>query len=120
MNYFFEHLINAFHLPLKNPVLLFSLLLFIILLSPILLRKARIPNIIGLIISGVIIGPKGLGIIGENAMAQEGSIKLFSTIGLLYIMFIAGLELDLNRFRKQINKSLIFGGLTFIIPLGLG
>ncbi|MCX6195320.1 MAG: cation:proton antiporter, partial [Flavobacteriia bacterium] len=120
MNYFFEHLINAFHLPLKNPVLLFSLLLFIILLSPILLRKARIPNIIGLIISGVIIGPKGLGIIGENTMAQEGSIKLFSTIGLLYIMFIAGLELDLNRFRKQINKSLIFGGLTFIIPLGLG
>jgi Kef-type K+ transport system membrane component KefB len=120
MNYFFEHLINAFQLPLKNPVLLFSLLLFIILLSPILLRKARIPNIIGLIISGVIIGPKGLGIIGENAMAQEGSIKLFSTIGLLYIMFIAGLELDLNRFRKQINKSLIFGGLTFIIPLGLG
>ena len=107
-------------MPLKNPVLLFSLLLFIILLSPILLRKARIPNIIGLIISGVIIGPKGLGIIGENAMAQEGSIKLFSTIGLLYIMFIAGLELDLNRFRKQINKSLIFGGLTFIIPLGLG
>jgi Kef-type K+ transport system membrane component KefB len=120
MNYFFEHLINAFQLPLKNPVLLFSLLLFIILLSPIILRKARIPNIIGLIISGVIIGPKGLGIIGENAMAQEGSIKLFSTIGLLYIMFIAGLELDLNRFRKQINKSLIFGGLTFIIPLGLG
>jgi Kef-type K+ transport system membrane component KefB len=120
MNYFFEHLINAFQLPLKNPVLLFSLLLFIILLSPILLRKARIPNIIGLIISGVIIGPKGLGIIGENTMAQEGSIKLFSTIGLLYIMFIAGLELDLNRFRKQINKSLIFGGLTFIIPLGLG
>ena len=120
MNYFFEHLINAFHLPLKNPVLLFSLLLFIILLSPILLRKARIPNIIGLIISGVVIGPKGLGIIGENTMAQEGSIKLFSTIGLLYIMFIAGLELDLNRFRKQINKSLIFGGLTFIIPLGLG
>ena len=120
MNYFFEHLINAFQLPLRNPVLLFSLLLFIILLSPILLRKARIPNIIGLIISGVIIGPKGLGIIGENAMAQEGSIKLFSTIGLLYIMFIAGLELELNRFRKQINKSLIFGGLTFIIPLGLG
>ena len=120
MNYFFEHLINAFHLPLRNPVLLFSLLLFIILLSPILLRKARIPNIIGLIISGVIIGPKGLGIIGENAMEADGSITLFSTIGLLYIMFIAGLELDLNRFRKQINKSLIFGGLTFIIPLGLG
>ena len=120
MNYFIERITTYFELPLQNPVLLFSLLLFIILLSPILLRKVRVPAIIGLIISGVLIGPHGLGLIGQKAIEAEGSIKLFSTIGLLYIMFIAGLELDLNRFRKQINKSLIFGGLTFIIPLGLG
>jgi Kef-type K+ transport system membrane component KefB len=56
MNYFFEHLQTAFHLPLQNPVLIFSLMLFIILLSPIILRKVKIPAIIGLIISGVIIG----------------------------------------------------------------
>ena len=120
MNYFLERITTYFELPLQNPVLLFSLLLFIILLSPILLRKVRVPAIIGLIISGVLIGPHGLGLIGQKAIEAEGSIKLFSTIGLLYIMFIAGLELDLNRFRKQMNKSLIFGGLTFIIPLGLG
>ncbi|MEN9304190.1 MAG: hypothetical protein RL264_2619 [Bacteroidota bacterium] len=120
MNYFFSHLINEFKLPLQNPVLVFSLLLFIILLSPIVLRKVRIPAIIGLIISGVIIGPHGLRWIGERTMESEGSIKLFSTIGLLYIMFMAGLELEMNQFKKYLNKSLAFGFLTFAIPLALG
>jgi len=120
MNYFFEHLFQEFQLPLKNPVLVFSLLLFIILLSPILLRKIRIPAIIGLIISGVIIGPKGLGLIGEKALESEGSIKLFSTIGLLYIMFMAGLELDLNEFKRYIKKSLTFGAFTFFVPIIMG
>ena len=120
MRYFFQHLIEAFHLPLKNPVLVFSILLFIILLSPILLRKLKIPGIIGLILSGVLIGPHGLGLIGSRTMEAEGSIKLFSTIGLLYIMFMAGLELDLRQFKRYFNKSLSFGFLTFIIPLALG
>jgi Kef-type K+ transport system membrane component KefB len=120
MRYFFQHLIEAFQLPLKNPVLVFSILLFIILLSPILLRKIKIPGIIGLILSGVIIGPHGLGLIGIRAMEAEGSIKLFSTIGLLYIMFMAGLELDLRQFKKHLNKSVGFGLITFIVPLVLG
>lgn len=120
MKYFFEHFFAAFIIPIKNPVLVFSLLLFIILLSPILLRKVRIPSIIGLIISGMIIGPNGLRLIGEKTMESEGSIKLFATIGLLYIMFIAGLELDLNQFRKYLKKSITFGVLTFALPLFLG
>lgn len=120
MDYFFEHLLSEFQLPLRNPVLVFSLLLFIILLSPILLRRAQIPAIIGLIISGVIIGPHGLRLIGERTMESEGSIKLFSTIGLLYIMFMAGLELEMNQFKKYLNKSLTFGFFTFAIPIALG
>jgi Kef-type K+ transport system membrane component KefB len=120
MNYFFSHLIDAFHLPLRNPVLIFSLILFIILLTPILLRKVKVPAIIGLIISGVVIGPKGLNLIGEKLLESDGSVKLFATIGLLYIMFMAGLELDMNEFKKYRNKSFTFGFLTFIIPLTLG
>lgn len=120
MNVFLEHLINEFKLPLTNPVLVFSLMLFIILLSPILLRKFKIPGIIGLILSGIIIGPKGLGVIGENSLASEGWIKLFSTIGLLYIMFMAGLELDLKQFRRYFKKSIMFGMLTFFLPILLG
>lgn len=115
MNYFFQHLISEFNLPLSNPVLVFSLLLLIILLSPLFLRRFNIPSIIGLIISGVIIGPYGFHIIENNS-----AIKLFSTIGLLYIMFIAGLELDLNEFKTHKNKSIIFGFLTFIIPFAVG
>lgn len=115
MTDFFEHIIEAFSLPLQDPVLIFSLILLIILLSPILLRRLNIPGIIGLIISGVAIGPHGLGII-ENSSA----IELFSKIGILYIMFIAGLELDLNEFKSNRNKSLIFSAYTFAIPLALG
>lgn len=115
MTDFFTHLITEFETPLKNPVLIFSLILFIILLSPILLKKLNIPGIIGLIISGVIIGPHGL-----NILAQNSAVDLFSTIGLLYIMFIAGLELDMNEFKANRNKSLLFGFFTFILPLSIG
>ncbi|WP_129745611.1 MULTISPECIES: cation:proton antiporter [Flavobacterium] len=112
---FFRHLLQEFELPLSNPVLIFSLILFIILLSPILLKKINIPGIIGLIISGVIIGPHGL-----NILAKSSAVDLFSTIGLLYIMFIAGLELDMNEFKANRNKSLLFGFFTFILPLSIG
>lgn len=115
MTDFFKHLMHEFELPLQNPVLIFSLILFIILLSPILLRKLNIPGIIGLIISGVVIGPDGFNILEKNS-----AIDLFSTIGLLYIMFIAGLELDMNEFKSNRNKSLLFGFFTFILPLGIG
>lgn len=111
----FDHLTEAFQAPLTNPVLIFSLVLFIILLSPILLRPIRVPGIIGLILSGVIIGPHGL-----NWLEKSSAVTLFSTIGLLYIMFIAGLELDMNEFKKTKHKSLLFGFFTFIIPISIG
>ncbi|PWV45605.1 transporter (CPA2 family) [Chitinophaga sp. S165] len=98
-------------LPLKDPVPIFSLVLFIILLAPIILRKFRIPSIIGLILAGMAIGDHGFKII------EKGSIDLFGKAGLLYIMFLAGLELDMTEFRKNRNRSLVFGAFTFFIPL---
>lgn len=115
MSSFFEHLIHEFHFPLSNPVLVFALILLIILLSPILLKRLNIPGIIGLIISGVIIGPHGFNILEKNSAAE-----LFSTIGLLYIMFIAGLELDILEFKINRRKSILFGLLTFTIPMFAG
>lgn len=115
MTDFFEKLSHEFVLPLSNPVLFFSVILLIILLAPIILKRLNIPGIIGLIISGVVIGPHGFNILENNF-----AMKLFSTIGLLYIMFIAGLELDLNEFKANKNKSLVFGFFTFIIPLAIG
>lgn len=110
-----KHFVEAFKTPFDNPVLVFSLILFIILLSPIVLRRIKIPGIIGLILSGVLIGPHGLYLLERNS-----AVDLFSTIGLLYIMFIAGLELDMNEFRKTRHKSVAFGIFTFVIPLAIG
>lgn len=115
MDTILNELTEHFQLPLHNPVLIFSLVLFIILLAPIVLNRIRIPGIIGLIVSGIIIGPEGLNLLEDSLF-----VDVFSTIGLLYIMFMAGLELDLNEFKATKNKSIIFGFLTFSIPLALG
>lgn len=112
MNYFAN---LDFTLPLKNPVIIFSLVLFIILFAPILLKKIKVPHIIGLIVAGVIIGPYAL-----NLMRRDSSIVLFGTVGLLYIMFLAGLEIDLKEFKKNKGKILTFGLFTFLFPLVIG
>ncbi len=114
INYLLIGSIN-FNFPLKNPVLIFSLLLFIILFAPILLNKFKIPHIIGLIIAGAIIGPNAF-----NIMLRDSSIVLFGTVGLLYIMFLAGLEIDLADFKKNAFKSTTFGIYTFSVPIILG
>jgi len=115
MKEFLEMLSHEFQLPLSNPVLVFSLILLIILVSPILFKRLNIPGIIVLIISGIVIGPFGFELLEKNA-----AIDLFSKIGLLYIMFIAGLDLDMNQFKVNRNKSLLFGFFTFALPLGIG
>lgn len=102
-------------LPLKNPVLIFALILLIILFAPIILNKLKIPHLIGLIIAGAVIGPNGF-----NLMLRDMSIVLYGTVGLLYIMFLAGLEIDMADFKKNSQKSLVFGLLTFSIPMTLG
>lgn len=110
-----EDISDSFKLPWENPVLIFSLILLIILLAPVVLNRLKIPGIIGLIASGIAIGPYGLRLLEKGLF-----VEVFSTVGLLYIMFIAGLELDLNEFRAHRKKSLVFGFFTFIIPLTIG
>lgn len=102
-------------LPLQDPVLKFLLILTIILFAPILLNKIKIPHLLGLIIAGAVIGPNGF-----NLMERDSSIILSGTAGLLYIMFLAGLEIDMGDFKKNSSKSLVFGLYTFIIPMSLG
>ncbi len=116
MTDFFSELQHEFALPFTNPVLIFAILLLIVLLAPILLKRINVPSIIGLILAGVLIGPHGLNWI-DNA---HGGVEMFSSIGLLYIMFIVGLELDLGEFMENKNKSLLFGFYTFIIPIVIG
>ena len=102
-------------LPLTNPVLKFLVILLIILFAPILLNRVKIPHLLGLIIAGAIIGPFGF-----NLITRDSSIILSGTAGLLYIMFLAGLEIDMADFKKNAGKSTLLGMLGFVIPMLLG
>ncbi|MEG1587618.1 MAG: cation:proton antiporter, partial [Bacteroidales bacterium] len=110
-----EFIRSFIDIPFTNPTLIFFIVLSIILLSPILLNRIRVPHIIGLILAGVIIGPNGTGI-----LERDTSFEIFGKVGLLYLMFLAGLEMDMNDFRKNRVKGLIFGLYTFFAPMVLG
>lgn len=106
---------NKLTLPLEDPTLKFLVILSVILFAPILLNKLRIPAILGLIIAGIIIGPHGI-----NLLERDSGIILSGTAGLLYIMFLAGLEINLTEFKKNSAKSLLFGFYTFVLPMAFG
>jgi Kef-type K+ transport system membrane component KefB/nucleotide-binding universal stress UspA family protein len=108
-------LTSDFTLPLHDPILVFLVLLLIVLLIPSLFKRINLPSIIGLIIAGILVGPYGF-----NILSNDAGMEMFSTIGLMYIMFTAGLELDFNEFVANRNKSLVFGLFTFTLPLLIG
>lgn len=93
----------------------FFLVLVIILFAPLLLRRLKIPPIIGLIVAGVIVGKHGL-----NVLERDSSFELFGQVGIYYIMFLAGLELDMGSVIHYGKRGLKFGLLTFLIPFALG
>lgn len=105
------NLLPQIKLPFEDPILIFTLVLLIIFLTPILFKRFKIPGILGLLLAGVIVGPNGF-----NLLMRDASIVLFGTVGLLYIMFLAGLEIDLAQFKKRKYRSITFGLLTFLIP----
>lgn len=103
------------HLPVTDPTWIFFLVLIIILFAPMILGRLRIPHIIGMILAGVVVGKYGF-----NILERDSSFELFGKVGLYYIMFLAGLEMDMDDFKKNRVKGLVFGLFTFLIPMGLG
>lgn len=110
-----EYLHELLQLPWTDPVLIFFVVLSIILFSPILFNKLHIPHIAGLILAGVAFGPHGIGLLD-----YDSSFKLFGQVGVLYIMFLAGVDMDMDDFKRNRVKSLVFGLFTFFIPMALG
>lgn len=100
---------------ISNPVLIFFIVLVIILLAPMLLNRLKIPHIVGLIVAGVAVGPFGF-----NLLERDSSFELFGQVGLLYLMFLAGLEIDMFHLKLNLRRGLIFGLFTFFIPLIIG
>lgn len=102
-------------LPVEDPVLKLLIELIIILCIPLLLNKIKVPHLLSLIIAGAVIGPNGF-----NVLARDSSVVVTGTTGLLYIMFLAGLEIDMGDFKKNKWKSITFSLYTFIVPFALG
>jgi Kef-type K+ transport system membrane component KefB/nucleotide-binding universal stress UspA family protein len=100
----------------KEPILSFTILLVVILVVPIIFERLRLPGMVGLLVAGVVLGPHGWNIINANS----AMMKLLSEIGLVYLMFVAGLEIDINQFRNTTNRSLGFGSFAFGVPLVVG
>ena len=103
------------HLPITDPTWIFFLVLMIILFAPIILGRLRIPHIIGMILAGVVIGKYGF-----NILERDSSFELFGKVGIYYIMFLAGLEMDLENLKKNLGRAFVFGLLTFAIPFAVG
>lgn len=99
-----------------NPLVAFTILLLVILTIPPLFERLRLPGLVGLLFAGVVLGQDGLGLLSHDSE----SIKLLSDIGKIYLMFVAGLEIDLVEFRKTRNRSLAFGLATFAVPMAMG
>lgn len=102
-------------LPVTDPTWIFLLVLLIILFAPILLNKLRIPHIIGMILAGLVIGEHGF-----NILVRDSSFELFGKVGLYYIMFLTGLEMNMGDFKKNRGKAVMLGLLAFVIPIGIG
>ena len=105
----------SLELPITDPTWIFLLVLLIILFAPILLTKLRIPHIIGMILAGLAIGEHGF-----NILVRDSSFELFGKVGVYYIMFLAGLEMNMADFKKNRGKAVALGLLAFIIPISIG
>ncbi len=98
-------------LPIANPVLIFATVMLIVLLAPMLFRRLGVPGLVGLIVAGAIVGPNAIGL-----LERGDTFELLGTVGLLYLMFTAGLSMDLNQFAQQKGRSFVFGLISFLVP----
>jgi Kef-type K+ transport system membrane component KefB/nucleotide-binding universal stress UspA family protein len=101
--------------PIEDPVAVFLIIMGIMLVAPLLFESLRLPGIIGLILAGVVVGPYGLGL-----LERDSTIQLLGTVGLLFLMFLGGLETSLDDLKKNAGRAIVFGGLTFALPMILG
>lgn len=100
---------------ISQPVAIFLLVLVIILLGPAVFRPLKIPPIVGMIIAGMAVGPYGFGLLDRDA-----SFRIFGEVGILYIMFQAAVEIDMYHLRQNFRHGLVFGLMSFLIPLVAG
>lgn len=104
------------NLSTESPLIAFTVLLLVTLTLPPIFERLRLPGLIGLLVAGIFLGPDGIGLLNADSEVME----LLSDVGKIYLMFVAGLEIDLAEFRKTRDRSLFFGAMTFAIPMVIG
>jgi Kef-type K+ transport system membrane component KefB len=100
----------------KEPIVPFAILLLILLVVPTLFERLRLPAIVGLVLAGLVLGPSGWNLLNT----ESPMISLVSNIGLVYLMFVAGLEVDLELWRRQRRRAFGYGCFSFSVPLLTG
>ena len=98
------------YFPITSPTIIFFVVLGIILIAPIIMGKLRIPHIIGMVLAGVLIGQYGF-----NILERDDSFELFGRVGLYYIMFLAGIEIDMNGLKRGVLNMGAYGLFTFFL-----
>ncbi|WGV25127.1 cation:proton antiporter [Halotia branconii] len=106
----------AVNLLTSSPLIAFTILITVIFTIPPIFERLRLPGLVGLLLAGIVLGQNGLKLLDS----ESETMNLLSDIGKLYLMFVAGLEIDLEQFRKTRNRSIGFGTLTFLVPLIAG
>lgn len=101
--------------PIQDPVTVFLVIVGIMLIAPLLFERLRLPGIVGLILAGVVVGPYGI-----NLLERDETIVLLGTVGLLFLMFLGGLETSLDDLKQNAKPAIGFGLLTFLLPMALG
>ncbi|WP_336343669.1 cation:proton antiporter [Halalkalicoccus ordinarius] len=102
-------------LPVHDPVLIFGLAMIVFLVAPLVLQRYELPGIVGVILVGAAIGPNALGV-----LERDETIVLLGQVGLIYLMFVAGLEINLDQFFAKADRSAVFGLLSFVVPQAVG
>ena len=102
-------------LPISQPVGIFLLVLAIIVCAPLIFKPLKIPNVVGLILAGILVGPYGF-----NLLERDASFRIFGEVGILYLMFLAAVEIDMYHLRRNYRRGVIFGLLTFLLPAVAG
>lgn len=102
-------------LPITQPVAIFVIVMIIILCAPLVFSRLKIPNIVGLILAGVAVGPFGF-----NILERDASFEIFGQVGILYLMFLAAVEIDMYHLRRNYRAGLSYGIITFLLPMAAG
>ncbi|OVE85605.1 cation:proton antiporter [Natronolimnobius baerhuensis] len=108
-------MLSALTRPVEDPILVFGLAILVFLTAPLVIRRFRLPGIIGIIVVGAAIGPNGVGL-----LERDETIILLGEVGIVYLLFLAGLEINLSQFIRYTDRSVVFGLLSFLVPQAVG